>query len=205
MSLKVKLRNPFVQQYVLEILLPLAGYFFFDWSLTIIAVFYLLDFIGSEYSYTRKLVAIAGVAGKRYALLLVSGVTIFFSILTLQIWLLWNYFTTGDAAVTDSLMKELSDFALEELWILFPLVILMYYLKDQFTFFMPRRFLQRDTLRFFYTHQITSVLICGILVLGIFLLNHVNFSDLVILIIFLVAKIIFDFSVAKFLEKKSSK
>lgn len=205
MRVGVKLRNPFVQQYFLEILLPLAGYFFFDWSLAIIAVFYLLDFIGSEYSYTRKLVAVAGGEGKRYVLFLASGVTIFFAILALQIWLLFNYFTTGDAVGTDSLMKELSDFVLEELWILFPLVIFMYYLKDQFTFFMPRRFLQKDTFRFFYTHQIASGLICGILALGIFLLSHTSFSDVVILIIFLVAKIIFDFSVAKFLEKKSGK
>ncbi|MBK9191411.1 MAG: hypothetical protein IPM77_07790 [Crocinitomicaceae bacterium] len=59
MDLRDKLRNPFVQQYILEILIPLAGYFWFDWTIEIIALFYLIDQFASEFSFLRKLKSVA--------------------------------------------------------------------------------------------------------------------------------------------------
>ena len=52
---KLNFKNPFVQQYILELLLPIIGYFFFNWTLPIIAVFYLMDQLGALFSLVRKL------------------------------------------------------------------------------------------------------------------------------------------------------
>lgn len=205
MILKEKLRNPFVQQYILEIFLPLAGYFFFDWSLLIIAAFYLIDQIGSEFSFTRKLLTIGKSEQKKIRSKVVIQILIFALLFAVQIWLLLNYFSNWGQEIPAIIFEELILFAKEELWLIFPLIILMYYIKDQFTFFMPRRFLQKDADRFWRTHLIELSVIFLLIVIGILITVNVSLSDLAIIILFLIVKISYDFTLGKYLEAKSSK
>src|SRR5688572_28056960 len=143
MTFRERLRNPYVQKYLLEILLPLIGYFFFGWSLVIIAAFYIIDQVASEVSFLRKFVAIRKTENKKVFLVFTASVIVFLTVLGTELFMLLEYFVPHGLARLQRLLDELSAFAKEELWLLFPLVLVMYYVKDQFTFFMPRRYLQK--------------------------------------------------------------
>jgi hypothetical protein len=205
MTIKERLRNPFVQQYLLEILLPIAGYYLFDWSLVIIAVFYLIDQIGAEYSFVRKLKAISKSENKSSVKYSLIAILFFLIMISAEIVLLYIYFGKGNMQEEQSMINELILFAKEELWILVPLIILMYHLKDQFTFFMPRRYLQKDTKKFFAAHLVELSLITVSVFVGTFVFSNLTIPDPIILFSFLTIKLIFDFTVGKLLEKKTTK
>ncbi len=205
MTIKERLRNPFVQQYLLEILLPIVGYYFFDWSLFIIACFYLVDQIGSEYSFDRKLIAICRSENKsalRYNLI---SICFFLILVSLEIVMLFNYFGGSNLETEQKMMNEFTLFAKEELWILVPLIILMYHLKDQFTFFMPRRYLQKDSKKFFFGHLIELIAIAILVVTGTFVFSNTIIPDQILLFSFLVIKLLFDFTIGRQIERKSTK
>lgn len=205
MTLRERLRNPFVQQYLLEILLPLAGYFFFDWTLVIIAAFYLIDQMASESSFLRKFSAISKNENKSRITFITISVLSSLVMLGVESFLLIDYFTLLETNATQNLLRELKIFAVEELWLLFPVVLLMYYMKDQFTFFMPRRFLKKDSRRFFTWHWIENILIIILVFSATQLLKNHSIPDAVVISIFLLLKISFDFSIVKFSDKKSNR
>jgi hypothetical protein len=205
MTIKERLRNPFVQQYLLEILLPIVGYYFFDWSLVIIAVFYLVDQIGSEYSFVRKFHAIKkseNKSGFRFSLI---AIIFFLIILCVEIFALYYFFRDENVEVEQMMITELTVFAKEELWILAPLIILTYHLKDQFTFFMPRRYLQKVSDKFFYWHLIELSLITIMVVVACAIFSNYTIPDQILLFCFLAVKLVFDFTIGKLIEKKSAK
>lgn len=205
MTIRDRLRNPFVQQYLLEILLPIVGYYFFDWSLVIIASFYLIDQVGAEYSFVRKLNAISKSeykSGLRFSL---TAIIFFLMMLCTEAVSLYYYFQHGNDEAGRKMLSELTVFAKEELWILVPLILLMHHLKDQFTFFMPRRYLQKETKKFFFAHLIELVLVASLVVFACFVFSKLVIPDQILLFIFLAVKLTFDFTVGKLIEKKSAK
>ncbi|MBK7130473.1 MAG: hypothetical protein IPM74_09965 [Crocinitomicaceae bacterium] len=205
MTLRERLRNPFVQQYLLEIILPLAGYFFFDWTLVIIAAFYLIDQIASESSFIRKFSAISKAENKSRFLLLIVSTLSSLAMLSFESYLLIDYFTLFEPTAEQNISNELKTFAAEELWLLLPVVLLMYYVKDQFTFFVPRRFLLKESRRFFIWHWIENILLMILVFSATQLLKNHPIPDAAVITIFLVLKISFDFSIVKFSDKKSNK
>ncbi|MCB9224393.1 MAG: hypothetical protein R2780_06005 [Crocinitomicaceae bacterium] len=202
MSVKKQLKNPLVQQYVLEILLPIVGYFFFDWSLTIIAAFYLIDFFSSEIARNRRVYKVYSVNEVDtilpFIISLISGI-ILFSISILWVWLMLSWYHT-DYEV--EMITELKAFAREELWLLLPIVYLVYHVKDVMTFYMPRKFMQvryKPMVKF----QVLELLILTILILsGTFIWQFFQLPDLVVLFGFVIIKIGFDILVARTLDEK---
>ena len=205
MTLRERLRNPFVQQYLLEILLPLIGYFFFDWTLVIIAAFYVIDQVASEISFLRKLKAISKSENRSALNLLLISVMLFLLLLSLEFTFLRGYFVKPIDAGFDGPVAELTTFAKEELWLLFPLVLFMYYVKDQFTFFAPRRFLKKESTSFFRWHWIENAIILVLVFAGTICAQQLYVHDAVIIAVFLVLKLSFDFTIAKWADKKSNK
>lgn len=205
MTVKERLQNPFVQQYLLEILLPIVGYYFFDWSLVIIASFYLIDQIGAEYSFVRKVNAIAKSESKSGLQFSLIAILFFLMIAGVEIVSLYDYFGNGKLETEQNMINEFTVFAKEELWILVPLIILMYHLKDQFTFFMPRRYLQKETKKFFFGHLLELTLIGVLVVVGSFVFSNLDIPDQILLFSFLTIKLIFDFTVGRLIDKKSTK
>lgn len=205
MTLRQRLRNPFVQQYLLEILLPLIGYFFFDWSLLIIAAFYVIDQLASEISFLRKFKAIRKAEQKPALVLLIGSLLLFMVMLWLESFALVDYFASPGFDRLQPLLDELITFAKDELWLLFPLVLVMYYLKDQFTFFMPRRYLQKESIRFFYWHWIENGVIISVLLLAVFIFGQREIPDVILISIFLVLKLTFDFTIVRISDRKSSR
>jgi len=202
---RAKLRNPFVQQYLVEILFPLVGYFFFDWSLTVIAVFYLIDQLASETAFIRRLYKISSSSEIRSTKIIFSAIILFVLIFLVELFFLHNSFQHIRSMTSEQLNSEIIVFAKEELWILFPLVILLYHFKDQFTFYIPRRYLQYNIRKTFTYHQIGSLIMLIIILAGFMLWQISGIHDMIILISFLVLKIVFDFSIGKWIDRKSKK
>jgi len=202
---KEKLRNPFVQQYLIEILFPLIGFFFFDWSLTIIAVFYLVDQMASEFSFIRRLHKISRTENKKNDNYVLLAILIFFVLFLIQLFVLNNAFLTIRNIEAAQLNLEVWNFSKEELWLLFPVVVLVYHFKDQFTFYMPRRYLLYEVKRTFIYHQLLNLMSIGGILLGVIVWSQSKISDELVLIIFLILKITFDFTIAKWANKKSKK
>ncbi len=206
MTLKQKLKNPFVQQSILEILLPIVGYFFFDWSLTIIAVFYLLDQFASELLFLRRLhwIQTKGSNQSKIPVLLLAIIffSLFYGIELIVGSYFWIEFNLNQLGV---LKAELLSFAKEELWILFPLIIYMYHLKDKFTFYMPRRYMNYDANKTFKMNVLSLLIVVLLVLTGLFVLNHINLNEITILFSFIGAKILFDFLFIPWKNKKSLK
>ena len=198
------MRNPFVQQYLIEIIFPLVGFFFFDWSLTIIAVFYLVDQIASEFSFVRRIHKISKSENRRSTFTLLT-ILLFLLLFSLQIFVLQNSFLAIRNIDASQLNNEIWIFAKEELWLLFPLVIWLYHFKDQFTFYMPRRYLLYDLRKTFIYHQMMNVISISTILLSVTAWSNIKISDEFVLIIFLTLKIAFDFTIAKWADKKSKK
>jgi hypothetical protein len=158
-----KLKNPVLQQYAIDLLFPLVGYFFLDWSIFIIAIFYLIDQFAvhvTQYIRLYKIGNVQNVDRFRFNLslkvlftlvvLVVESVAVIIAIQYIQ------------KVSINSLQEEFMSFAIGELWFFIPLLIGVYVLKDQFTFYMPRRHTQysfRKYGRFLSLKQITSSVI----------------------------------------------
>ncbi|MBL7897438.1 MAG: hypothetical protein JNJ99_02800 [Crocinitomicaceae bacterium] len=95
-------------------------------------------------------------------------------------------------------------FLVEESWLLIPLVFLMYYMKDQFTFYMPRKFAMKHPGRFLQWHIISETILLVLVVLGVLLFSGKEIEDYLLIIVFLCVKIVFDLTVQKYAETKSN-
>lgn len=203
MSLKARFKNPFVQQYVLEILFPLIGYFFFDWSIVVIVVFYLVDYFASETAFVFRVKRVTREKKTKWLgtfILATSLSLVFIGATTLIVYFI---FPKVDGFTSEYVIAEVLKFSKDELWFLFPLVILMYLFKDQFTFYMPRRYLNYEVNKMIcYRVLLNSVI--GILVATGFLVwAAVPMHEAITIVVFLGLKLIFDFTIAKLAESKS--
>jgi len=205
MTWREKIRNPFVQQYIIEIAFPLIGYYFFNWSLTIIAVFYLVDFLASELAFFRRVHKISSgnqTSGKAF---LFGSIFLFLICFSILILFLYNNIISIRSIQPDDLYFELITFIKEELWLLFPLVIILYQFKDTFTFYMPRRYLLYNTKKTVVYHQLLNGIMLVLIVIGITLWRYTNINDTMVLFIFLLVKLGFDFTIVKWADTKAKK
>ncbi|MBN4070884.1 hypothetical protein JYT72_00110 [Crocinitomix catalasitica] len=209
MSIREKLRNPFVQQYAIEILFPILGFYVFDWDLLIILVFYWIDQLSAELLFFRRLFVINTKSQHKVSpFFLLEPILVFFIIFALQIYGVYYicsldfsqlaYFGDEVAAIA-----ELIKFSFEELWLLFPLIIAVYYLKDLFTFYMPRRYLlysRRRTISFRHLFNLSIFIgVCGFFLI----MNKINGNEHLALFSFIVLKVIYDFTLMKWINRKS--
>ena len=200
--MKEKLKNPFVQQYALEILLPIAGFFFFDWSLTIIGVFYFLDQIASDLVFTRRLKRIGKETGvSNFAALSILALIGFLLIFLIELFIFHKYWPGIISQNTPDFYAELWDFTVSELWLLFPLLILMYHLKDTFTFYMPRRYLNYNFNKALIGRLILNAGILILIFAGLLLTPQLNGLEIIALFIFIAIKLAYDFSFGKWCMK----
>lgn len=193
-----RIKNPIVQQYILELLLPIIGYYFLDWSLVMIALFYLIDQFAAFISFCRKLRSISVFNGITSNLTIGLYSFVFFIAIGLEMSLLYHFFTTRQGL--EMLENECWTFLKQELWLLLPLVMLVYYIKDQFTFFMPRKYtqLKADPIKRHYLISIVSVPI--LLIPAVMLLSQI--ADEILIWLFLIAKLGFDFTLNFFFKNK---
>jgi hypothetical protein len=200
--MKEKLKNPFVRQYALEILLPLIGYYLFEWSLTIIALFYFVDYICSEIAKQRRIYKVYKINSSKLELFVLSVVVgvLFFAVSIIFSWIQIQEINVNNYP---EMIAEVMVFVKEELWFFLPLVYLMYHLKDTFTFYMPRRFLNFDYKKMVQFQMIESLSMTILIIAGVSLWNYYRFQDEIVLFGFMIVKVAFDLIVSKWLDKKS--
>lgn len=201
MDFKAKLRNPKVQQYALEVIFPIAGYFFWDWNLLIIVVFYLLDYLASHILFTRRLLFIKNYKNEKLFWLIPSSIIIFVSLFGLVLFFLDKVFDKMYFENADGYISELIIFTKDELWFLFPVILLSYYMMDKMFFYMPRRFVNHKSKAYFVKNVIANSIATIIILIAALVLINFVISDLVIIFSIIGVKLLFDFVVKKRLLK----
>ncbi len=198
MDLKSKLRNPKIQQYGLEIIFPIAGYFFWDWTVLLIVVFYLLDYLASHVMFTRRLLTIQKYKNEKANWVMPSSILIFIALYGLVLFVLNSAF---DHLSNSNHITELITFAKDELWFLFPVILLSYFMMDKMFFYMPRRFMNHKVKKYFFKNVMANSIATVLIVAAVFLLTLFQPHDLVIIFSIIVIKLGFDFGVKKTLLK----
>ena len=130
------IKNPIFQQYSLELLFPIVGYLFFDWSFLLIVLFYLVDQLGNQVNFFARLrfVQTLYLPKKKW----LFPVTIFgflFIFIVEMVVIFGLFYTYLYDCQTVFLYSELMDFLLQELWLFLPVLVLANYLKDKMTFY----------------------------------------------------------------------
>ena len=204
MAIKKQLKNPLIQQYILEIALPLVGYFFFGWSMAVIAAFYLLDFFSAEIARNRRVYKVFKTTSSakidRFMVSLFVGSLLFI----VSLFFTWEnliLMTEGEEGLI-VLHEELITFAKEELWLLLPVVYFVYHLKDVMTFYMPRRFMNYDYVKMVKFQLIELLMLTALIMIGVFSWRYFQLPDLTVLIAFIVLKLGFDILIARTLDAK---
>lgn len=203
--MKDGLKNPFIRQYVLEILLPIVGFYFLDWSLTIIAIFYLMDQLAAEFAFSFRMSRVSKNIDHTRKSILYSVIPFALYIIALGIqglFILKTWYIVYDGQ-GEQIMEEISDFVFPEGLILLPLVILIYLIKDRFTFYIPRRYMNHHPVRYMQMRLIrlttTTILVCT----GFTIWYKSQPEEETILISFLIGKVLYDLTLGKWLEKAS--
>lgn len=197
MDLKEKLRNPQVQQTVLEVIFPIAGYLFWDWSLMIIVVFYLLDYVVSQLFFVRRLYYTMKFVNELSYGLILASIFSFLVFYSVELLILNDSFSYLYTQLNKSHFDELIDFAKDELWMLFPAIVLMYYMTDKMFFYVPRRFLKLNVKIYALKNIIANVMILFLIAIGKFIFDSFQVPDLIVIFGLVISKLIFDIYIKK--------
>jgi len=202
MSMINGLRNPILQQYILELLLPIVGYYLLDWSFDSIGIYYLIDYSASNVSFVRKFLAVNRYAEKKVSISVSFLVLGLMTLVFIAVIIFTFYFLMKIGSYDLSkLFHEIRAAFFSELWFLLPLVLAASFYSDKLTFFLPRLFLKYKADHYLWGGLIVNSTF--ILLLLVFIYGSIYFSiskDLLILL-FLIAKIAFDLSIRSKVQK----
>mgnify|MGYP003657773018 CR=1 FL=1 len=197
MNLKDKIRNPQVQQTILEVVFPIVGYLLWEWSLMIIIVFYLLDYIIGQIFFIRRLYfSMSFHKDLKYSIIF-SSIFSFLLFLSGELLILNDSFTLIYAELDKSHYQELIKFAKEEVWLLFPAIGLMYFMTDKMFFYMPRRFLKVKAKNYALKNLIANIIILFLIAGGKFIFDTFQVPDLIVIIGIVITKLVFDVYIKK--------
>ncbi|HIP35508.1 MAG TPA: hypothetical protein EYG85_01495 [Crocinitomix sp.] len=200
-DIKRELKNPINQQYIAEILFPFIGYLFFDWSLLIIVVFYLLDQLASQILFAKRLHTINKYwnenKGQRY---LLASLVLFFLIFFVELFVLNQSFSKISDLTGICYNDELIEFSKNELWFLFPLLLAMYYLQDKMLFYLPKLYEQHLTQPYFIKNGVENLIILILVSLSTYIYFLFSIPDMVVILCIVVVKLIFDLVIKKRLD-----
>jgi len=201
--LKLYLRHPKVQQGLIEVVFPIAGYFFWDWSLLIIVVFYVIDWLASQVMYTKRLIKVKEQFNEKMnwvlplsisvSVLVIFGLTSFlYSIFQGLYGFIWH---------TRDLNQELVTFLKAELWYLFPIILFSYHIMDKVLFYLPRRFVNYSVRPYLYKNIISNSIASAFIFLGAIIYTYTLPSDIITIVLIVSIKLIFDVVIKKRLLK----
>ena len=103
-------------------------------------------------------------------------------------------------------MNEIDLFLKDEVWILFPIVILANLMKDKVTYYLPRKFLNYSFSKLIKNFYIEIFVLTTLVLTGLFVYVELSLRDvngLIQLAIFISVKLLYDFVFVKKLDEKS--
>jgi len=198
MDWKLQLRNPKIQQGIMEVVFPVAGYFFWDWSLLIIVVFYLMDWLSSQLMYTRRLMKVKEQFNENLNWIVPVSVMLSIILIVGLSSVLYTFFDMHYSfRVKKDLNQELLTFLKDELWYLFPLILFSYHLMDKMLFYAPRRFMNYSVRPYLYKNLKANGIAGLLIVLGVVAYARVLPSDIITVFSIVIIKLIFDVGIKK--------
>ena len=198
MDWKVQLRNPKIQQGIMEVIFPIAGYFFWDWSILIIVVFYMIDWLASQIMYTRRLIKVKEQFNE--SLNWVIPLSVFLSvflIVGISVILYFYFASLYGLDLEKNLNQELLFFSKDELWYLFPLILFSYHLMDKILFYVPKRFMNYSVRPYMYKNIVSNCMASVLIVLGVFVYANLEISEIFTLVLIVGVKLVFDMLIKK--------
>lgn len=187
---KKSLANPKYQQRLLEILFPILGYLFWDWTLIIIIIFYLLDLFSSNLMLNRRIYSAIKYQGSKYAFLfwlsILSSLIQFFVICFLS----WRAILITNTK--QDVFNELILFAKDELWFLLPVIILSYYMMDRMFYYMPRRFEKLDIKSYIIANLKAQLIALIFVVLGALCFVYIRLDNVLVILLIVAIKSVYD-------------
>lgn len=204
MSVIRQLKNPFVQQYLIEILFPLIGYYFFDWDILLIGLYYLIDYFVSIFFFLKRARLINKTSKSPIQIYKIAVVgcclyLFFFFNLIGFVWRMSQFYANDMYGV----LRKIELLFYSELWFLIPLIFMLFYFKDRMTFVVPRRFLNFDSKRYLIGDLIGAGVITFLFFTGLFLWKWFDLNDTFAILIFIGVKIIFDLTLKRKLTQYS--
>jgi len=198
MDWKLQLRNPKIQQGVMEVIFPIAGYFFWDWSLLIIVVFYLMDWLSSQVMYVRRLMKVKEQFNENLNWVVPMSIVLSVILIVGLSGVLYTFFDMHYSfRVKKDLNQELLTFLKAELWYLLPLILFSYHLMDKMLFYVPRLFMNYSVRPYLYKNLYSNGIASVLILLGVVTYAKVLPSDISTVFSIVIIKLSFDVLIKK--------
>ena len=169
-------------QLIGDAIIPLAGAFFFDWSLYFILIFYCIDLLASEvilHLKSKKTVEFRGINKKRWRQHgIKSGLLLTLALVLIH---LGVFFIQSGIDFQNELIEFMAyeEMGIQQGYILVPLIAFSAYQLYRMTFLMPARFRTITLDEIWHPHLISLLIIIGFSGLVIGLSQLIVFPELV--------------------------
>jgi hypothetical protein len=158
--------NPKIVQLIGDAVIPVLGYFIWDWSLYFIVVFYLLDYITNEFFIHLKSKKISEYKGSGRNVQLGKGI-ISASLLTTVIVLThaMMFRIHPDLDLKQELISfwTYKDMGIEQGYVLLPLIILVGYQRYKLEFIVPGMFKKQTVEALWGSHVFAHYILLGVI------------------------------------------
>lgn len=156
--------NPIYIKVVGDALLPILGYFFWDWNVYFILIFYILDLLVGEFLVHMKTRKIKYYSDKVVVSSWIKHGTISFALILLCLLIIHVAMKIVDPNIV--FMTEIFEFiSYEEMgiaqgYVLLPLIVLIGYSQYKNEFILPKQFRTLEFSKLWKTHLLSRLLIC---------------------------------------------
>jgi hypothetical protein len=172
----------------------------------LIGTYFLVDHLASQIFFYQRANAVRKFQGSTTGTgIIIVSLLCFIGLFFFEMVLLSTLVLHIQNMTMEVLLAEFWKLCAEELWFLIPLVFFAYYLKDKMTFYMSRAFVHLDFNKMMRWDLLGQFTMVSILAIGVLIwIMFFTYSGWII-ISFLAAKILFDFTIKKVVRKKSLK
>jgi len=203
MDLVKWIKNPNVQQNALELLFPIIGFLFFDWSLLVIILFYLTDQLGVEFTFWARLKFVQKLflpKIKWLFFIVVIGFILFFTIEIISIGYVFTH-EKFDCSIL-YFWLEFNQFLKQEFLLFLPALLFLNYFKDKMTFYKSNQPYQISPKRLIVFQFITYI--SRLILIGLMIIVWYSFkpSDIWFVLLIPIFKLVFDVGILPFFKQK---
>ena len=172
-----------------ELLLPLLGYFYYDWGIIKIALFYQLDLLFRLLQHLMKEYVAAQKTGRKANWLQVVTIVFIYALPIVTIsFAIWPFSSQGFIETYWSFIKD------EWIFILF--FPLMMYMNVQFHYVMPRKYMDFSLKRYISHRWWANIILTGLIIV-LFFIYKKYVDDLEALLAIVLTKLVNDLYLMK--------
>jgi hypothetical protein len=187
-------------QLIADALIPVLGFFWWNWSLYFIVLFYLLDYTSNEAIMHFKAKKIAVYQGVDKRVWLKKGLTSFLLFICAFVLI---HLAMRSISPNIQFLKELisfwnyKDMGIEQGYILFPLIAIVSYQRFKMEFILPKRFQKITMLELWKPHLTGHLILIGSIAFVIGLGGFIILPEAVYIIGIVIISSIYQLTSAK--------